>query len=132
MYRYVRKIRVQDTDATGVLYFANLLQIGLEAFEEFMHQKGHKMGEVIKEKKFLYPIVHAEGDFFAPIYLSDEIEVTLSFPKMGTTSFTHASVMTRNGEKVGQVSIVHVVYSQEKKQSIPLPETIKNLILSCD
>ena len=32
MYSYKRIIRVQDTDATGVLYFANQLQIGLEAF----------------------------------------------------------------------------------------------------
>ena len=131
MYRYIRKIRVQDTDATGVLYFANLLQIGLEAFEEFMDQNGHKIGDVIQEKKFLYPIVHAEGDFFAPIYVSDEIEVTLSFPKKGTTSFTHSSVMTRNGEKVGAVSIVHVAYSNEEGKSIPLPEKLEKLIASC-
>ena len=54
MFVYQRKIRVQDTDATGVLYFANQLQIGLEAFEEFMHTQGFKIGEMIQKNKFLH------------------------------------------------------------------------------
>ena len=83
MFTYLRKIRVQDTDATGVLYFANQLQIGLEAFEEYMHTQGLKVGKMIMEKNFLIPIVHAEADFFAPIYLSDELQLNLTFPKIG-------------------------------------------------
>lgn len=127
MFVYQRKIRVQDTDATGVLYFANQLQIGLEAFEEFLHNQGLKVGEMIQKKKFLLPIVHAEADFFAPIYLSDELELNLTFPKIGTTSFTHASDVMKKGEKVGTVSMVHVVYCPVQKQSIPLPEELKKL-----
>lgn len=128
MFVYQRKIRVQDTDATGVLYFANQLQIGLEAFEEFMHTQGVKVGELIKLKKFLLPIVHAEADFFAPVYLSDELELQLTFPKIGTTSLTHHSEVRKEGTKVGTVSIVHVVYCPTQKKSIPIPDLLKKLL----
>jgi 1,4-dihydroxy-2-naphthoyl-CoA hydrolase len=130
MFVYQRKIRVQDTDATGVLYFANQLQIGLEAFEEFMHTQGFKIGEMIQKNKFLLPIVHAEADFFAPIYLSDELELDLTFPKVGTTSFTHMSEVKKKGKKVGVVSIVHVVSCPVKNKGIPIPQELKEIFVT--
>lgn len=131
MYSYKRMIRVQDTDATGVLYFANQLQIGLEAFEDFLWTQGFSIGEMIKKKHYLLPIVHAEADFFAPIHVSDILELTLTFPKIGTTSFTHASEIFKKGKKVGTVKIVHVVYCPEKEEGIPIPEELKSKILTC-
>lgn len=131
MYTYKRIIRVQDTDATGVLYFANQLQIGLEVFEDFLHTQGFSIGEMIKKNHYLLPIVHAEADFFSPIHISDTLDVTLSFPKIGTTSFTHASKVLRNGEKVGTVKIVHVVYCPKKQEGIPIPDDLKNKIVTC-
>ena len=131
MYSYKRIIRVQDTDATGVLYFANQLQIGLEAFEDFLCTQGFSIGEMIKKRHYLLPIVHAEADFFAPIHVSDALELTLTFPRVGTTSFTHASEVFRQGEKVGTVEIVHVVYCPEKEKGIPIPRELENKILTC-
>ncbi len=131
MYSYKRIIRVQDTDATGVLYFANQLQIGLEAFEDFLCTQGFSIGEMIKKRHYLLPIVHAEADFFAPIHVSDALELTLTFPRVGTTSFTHASEVFRQGEKVGTVEIVHVVYCPEKEKGIPIPGELENKILTC-
>jgi len=129
-FKYKRVIRVQDTDATGVLYFANQLQIGLEAFEEFLLQEGFSLGAMVNQGKFLLPIVHAEADFMAPLIIGDVIEATLAF-KMGTTSFTHASDILKDGERVGTVSIVHVVYSPKTKSSIPIPPELKEKIGAC-
>ncbi|MCB1107964.1 MAG: acyl-CoA thioesterase [Chlamydiia bacterium] len=128
MFIYERTIRVQDTDATGAIYFANQLQIALEAFEEFLLHQGFSVGDMISKNQFLLPIVHTEGDFFAPLAAGDRVEVTLSFSRVGTTSFTHTSDLLKKNEKVGTVSIVHVVYCPEKKQSIPIPEEIKKII----
>lgn len=131
MYSYKRMIRVQDTDATGALYFANQFQIGLEAFEDFLCAQGFSIGEMIKKKHYLLPIVHAEADFFAPIHVSDTLELKLTFPKIGTTSFTHASEVFRKRERVGAVEVVHVVYCPEREEGIPIPEELKNKILTC-
>jgi len=128
MFIYRRTIRVQDTDATGVLYFANQLQIGLGAFEEFLLTKGFSIGEMVKKNKFLLPIVHTEGDFFAPLMIGDQVEVTLTFPKIGTTSFTHASEIYKKGEKVGTASIVHVVFCPTQKGAIPIPDELIKII----
>ena len=126
-FKYRRVIRVQDTDATGFLYFANQLQIGLEAFEEFLLQKGFSLGEMVSRGKFFLPIVHAKADFMAPLIIGDTIEATLTF-QIGTTSFTHTSDILKSGEKVGNVSIVHVVYCPKTQSSIPIPPEFKALL----
>lgn len=128
MFIYHRTIRVQDTDATGVLYFANQLQIALEAFEEFLLTQGFSFGEMVRKNQFLLPIVHTEGDFFAPLTLGDQVEVHLSFSRIGTTSITHSSELFKQGHKVGTASIVHVVYCPNKGEAIPIPRELKTLI----
>lgn len=130
MFVYERVIRIQDTDATGVLYFANQLQIGLEAFEEFLLQKRFSLEEMIRQGKFLLPVVHAEADFSAPLFIGDSIEVTLTFD-LGNTSFTHASDIIKKGKKVGSTSIVHVAVCSQTQAAIPIPDLLKEKIISC-
>jgi len=130
MFIYHRTVRVQDTDATGVLYFANQFQIALEAFEEFLLTQGFSFGEMVRKNQFLLPIVHTEGDFFAPLTIGDQVEVHLSFSKIGTTSITHSSELFKQGRSVGTTSIVHVVYCPSKGEAIPIPQELKTLITS--
>lgn len=128
MFIYRRIIRMRDTDATGALYFANLLQIALEAFEEFLYNSAFSLQEMIEDKSLLFPIVHAEADFLSPIFIGDPMEVHLTLKETGTTSFTLASDFFKKGKRVGTALIVHVVYSQERKTAVPPSSEFKKLL----
>jgi len=133
MFTYQRTIRMQDTDATGVLYFANQLQIALEAFEAYLAEQGFSIGEMVAQGNFLLPIVHTEADFFAPVYLSDQLTIELEIEHIGTTSFTVDTKFFKGDACVGTASIVHVALSQEDSTSIPIPPIlINNLNLNCN
>ena len=108
-----------DTDATGALYFANQLQIAEEAFEAFLEKRQISVGKMIRQGDFSLPIVHAEADFFAPIFLGDQLEVELVIRNVGTTSLTVATTFFKDKERVGSVVIVHVAVKDNKKISIP-------------
>ena len=123
MFLYKRAVRVQDTDATGNIFFANLLKMGLEAFEEFLHNQKFSLQEMIESKKILIPIVHSEADFFSPITLGSRIDIQLEVSRIGKKSFTHSSEFILNGKKVGKSAIVHVAFSTALKQSMLLEST---------
>jgi len=125
---YERVIRVQDTDATGVLYFANQLKISLEAFEEFMRKFGFSLTQMIQEKNFLLPIVHTEANFFLPLTVGEKVDVALKFTHMGTTSFTYQTELIKEGKVTGTASIVHVVYCPLKQEPQPIPEILKKIL----
>ena len=127
---YQRIIRMQDADATGVLYFANQFQISLEAFEEFIRQSEFSLAKMIQEKKILLPIVHSEADFFLPLSIGDAVDVILKFTRIGATSFTYATELKKGKEVVGTASIVHVAYCPQKQESQPIPEILKKIFQS--
>ncbi len=75
---YLRIIRFHETDAAGVVYFANLLSLCHEAYEASL------AAVPINPKEFFsaagevaVPIVHAEADFYQPLFCGDAIAITL-------------------------------------------------------
>ena len=122
MFSYKRTIHLRETDSTGVLFFSELLNLGLEALEAYFLTRGFTLKQLIEEGKFLMPIVHAEADFSAPIYVGDQVEIELKVEKLGNSSFTMGTRIHRKGLELGVTKIVHVVISRETNRSIPLPE----------
>lgn len=128
MFKYIRTIRLSETDATGVIYFSELSKLGLEAFEAFLATEGFTLQEMIEKTEFLMPIVHSEADFFGPLKVGDQVEIELSLTHLGNSSFTLATSIVQEGKEKGRTSIVHVTVSKVTRKSIPIPELVKNLI----
>jgi 1,4-dihydroxy-2-naphthoyl-CoA hydrolase len=121
---FTRKIRLRlfETDATGVLYFAQQLRMAQEAFEWFLESASSSLGKWLKEDKYLLPIVHAEADFLRPLRVGDEIEICLALEHLGNSSFTLSSSFFLEEEVLaGKTRIVHVVIDRGTWQSTPIP-----------
>ena len=123
-----RMVRMQETDATGVIYFTNQLKMALEAFEEFLAYKEFSLKSMIQDKKFLFPIVHAEADYFKPITIGEKVTIILKVPNIGNHSFTHCAEFKKEGKEIGMTHIVHAIYSNEKGKTIPIPQAFKNIL----
>ncbi len=129
MFSCDRAIRMEETDATGSIYFANLSKIGLEVFEEWAHSRGFSLKKRLEFQDFLLPIVHSEATFLAPIVFGDELKVQFSITRIGTSSFTHCSKFLLDGKEVGRTSITHVITSPETKKSMPIPKDLLILLM---
>jgi 1,4-dihydroxy-2-naphthoyl-CoA hydrolase len=87
---YVRTVRLADTDAAGVIYFASALSICHEAYEDSLAQAGVNFQQLLQGSQAL-PIVHAEIDFFAPVFCGNILEIelfsTLEAPEQFSLSY---------------------------------------------
>jgi 1,4-dihydroxy-2-naphthoyl-CoA hydrolase len=126
MYQYERVVRVADTDATGVIYFANVQKIALEALEECLRQRGHYLDQIFQESSFLLPIVHAEADYFAPIRVGYVLTVQMKVASIGTTSFSLSyHLCTAHVEQiVATVRMTHVIIDKVQGGAIPIPQDL--------
>lgn len=131
MFIYRTHVRLKDTDATGVLYFAEQFRMALEAFEEFLKERGFSLRELLGSP-YLMPVVHAEGDYLAPVMVGDKLEISLKVVKLGISSITLQSTFHDPERKidVGRVEIVHVVVDREKRTSVPIPDFLRTLLES--
>ena len=71
-FTYKRTIRFQDTDAAGVVYFANVLNICHEAYEDSLVESGIKLKSFFQSTSTAITIVHASVDFFKPMFCGDK------------------------------------------------------------
>lgn len=128
MFIYNTMIHLKDTDATGVLYFAQQFSMALKTWESFLAHSGLSLGEILETTDFLMPIVHAEADYRAPLRVGDRIEIDIATEKIGTTSFTTKYRLMKDGLIVGTVKLVHVTVSKTSKEPIALPKSLLDLL----
>ena len=74
---YDRTIHFHDTDAAGVVYFANGLSICHEAYEASLAASGIELKSFLRGGAIAEPITHASIDFFKPMFCGDRIAVSL-------------------------------------------------------
>jgi len=75
---YDRTIHFQDTDAAGVVYFANGLSLCHEAYEASLTNSGINLQTFFKATEIAVPITHASIDFFKPMFCGDLIKIYLT------------------------------------------------------
>ena len=78
-FTYHRTIRLADTDGAGVVYFAHALSICHEAYEASLEVSGINLKDFFTHPSVAIPIVHANVDFFRPMFCGDQLKVSL-FP----------------------------------------------------
>lgn len=74
---YQRIVHFQDTDAAGVVYFANVLTFCHEAYEASLIEAGFDLKAFFRHADWALPIVHAQVDFFRPLYCGDRLQIQL-------------------------------------------------------
>ncbi|MCI5052198.1 MAG: acyl-CoA thioesterase [Simkaniaceae bacterium] len=130
MFKYLKTVKLEDTDATGVIYFAKQMTFSLEAFETWLSERKYPLSKIIESGEYLYPIVHASADYKAPVKVGDELVIHLHVAKIGNSSFTITSEHHKNSVLVGYTEIVHVCQFKESGRSCEINPQMRKLLES--
>jgi 1,4-dihydroxy-2-naphthoyl-CoA hydrolase len=84
---YDRIIHFQDTDAAGVVYFANGLSLCHEAYEASLAASGIDLKAFFRGAAIAVPITQASIDFFKPMFCGDRIAICLTPSLLTPESF---------------------------------------------
>lgn len=117
-----RTVRMSETDATGIIYFTNLLKYSCEIFEEFLQNEMKKFKESIISSDIAFPIVDVQGSFVSQVTVGDEITVTIKEIQKNNTSLLVRTEILKEGALVAKATIVHVAISKKTKKKVPIDE----------
>ena len=125
-FTYTRTIYFQDTDAAGVVYFANVLAICHEAYEESLAASSINLKLFFSNPDVAIPIVHASIDFIKPLFCGDKILIYLSPKYLTEHSFEIGyKVILDQTEKLLATAITkHVCIDKLSRSRKELPEQI--------
>jgi 1,4-dihydroxy-2-naphthoyl-CoA hydrolase len=132
-FLYQRTVRFQDTDAAGVVYFANTLAMCHEAYEasliaarievrQFFRAGGGSEGKAIA-----FPIVHAEADYLRPAFCGDRHEIQLIPTLQSDHAFEIQYVIyevDHPEQPISKALTRHVCIDPISRQRQPLPQEL--------
>jgi len=124
-FTYNRTIRFQDTDAAGVVYFANVLAICHEAYEESLGGLGINLKDFFTNPSVAFPIVHASVDFFRPMFCGDQLLISLMPQQLSNDRFEVAYEVMVAEFMVAKTITRHVCIDTSSRTKRELPEQIR-------
>lgn len=73
----------EDTDAGGVVYYANYLKFMERCRTEWLRKLGVEQSRLHAERRLQFAVVHVGVSFLKPALLDDEITVTAELERLG-------------------------------------------------
>jgi len=123
-FSYLRTIHFPDTDAAGVVFFANYLAICHEAYEEALGAAGLELRTFFADTGTVIPITQSEAEYLRPLACGDKIRVTVRPDWLTEDAYAVRYEVTRLGpvEKLAaRVRTEHVCIATPSRERRPLP-----------
>jgi 1,4-dihydroxy-2-naphthoyl-CoA hydrolase len=96
-FSYARTAHFSDTDAAGVVFFANYLSICHEAYEEALSASGIDLRTFFTDNSVVVPISKSEAEYLRPISCGDKLGVSVQPRSLSENSFEIRYEITRLG-----------------------------------
>jgi 1,4-dihydroxy-2-naphthoyl-CoA hydrolase len=123
---FYRQIYLNETDAAGVIYFANLLIICHQIYEESLRNFGINLNDLVKQTAIALPIVHSSSDFFKPLFWGDRLVIKMASKLINETEFelNYYIFKAESELKLAQAKTIHVAINIKTQKRTNLPEKI--------
>jgi 1,4-dihydroxy-2-naphthoyl-CoA hydrolase len=96
-FSYPRTAHFSDTDAAGVVFFANYLSICHEAYEESLAASGIDLRTFFSDNGVVVPIAKSEAEYLRPISCGDKLSVSVQAKSLSENSYEVRYEITRLG-----------------------------------
>lgn len=127
-YTSIQKIRFDDVDGAGIVYYPRFLHLCHAAFEDFFDDVApFGYPQLIRDRRLGFPTVHIEADFKAPLAYGDIAVVTLGVVRVGTSSMTMTYDVRRKRDSTlcFTATITSVLIDLDTQKSQPLTAELR-------
>jgi acyl-CoA thioester hydrolase len=127
LFTWTVRVYYEDTDAGGIVFYANYLKFFERARTEWLRAAGVDQQKLIASDGAAFVVKNASIDYHAPARLDDELTLTLTIEKLGRASVQFAQkaylgdlLLVEATVKVGCVDIATV-----RPRSLPMEVAAK-------
>ena len=123
MSKHRFRVYYEDTDAGGVVFYANYLKFIERGRTEYLRDLGFDQGSLAKEKNIVFVVKFLSADYLSPAYLDDMIEVQtiIKSNKNASLVFTQKILSLEKNTVLfnAEVKVVSVLKNNLKPCAVP-------------
>ena len=124
---YNTKIYYEDTDAGGIVYYANYLKFLERARSEAIYSMGLTNKKLLKDHGTIIIVKSCKIDYKKPAKFEDSLEIISKIKTIGKSSFTMDQIIKRKEEIISESEIVLVTVNTEGKP-IRIPDVLNKFL----
>ena len=114
------RVYYEDTDAAGVVYYANYLRFAERARTEMLHDVGLDQLRIMADDDVVFAVRACNADYLRPARLGEMVAVQTAVEKVGGASITLRQSVVRDGEELVIMKITLVcMHSDGRATRIP-------------
>ena len=104
-HRYRLRVHWEDTDAAGIVYYANYLRFIERARSDMARDAGLDQPALLARAGLIFAVRRCEIDYLAPARLDDMLEVETSVETLGAATADLRQSVRRAGEEIVRAAV---------------------------
>lgn len=124
------RVYYEDTDAGGVVFYANYLKFFERARTEWLRFLGVNQSNLVESEKVIFVVVGTQVEYKSPAHLDDSLMIRSRLTKVGNASVNFEQVCERDGLVLVKSNIQVCSVNTETFKAMPIPASIRTLLLS--
>lgn len=124
------RIYYEDTDAAGVVYYANYLKFFERCRTEWMRAIGHGQSDLARNQGVIFVVRAVSCEYLRPARLDDQLTVGLEVEKLGRAQVVFRQHVRRGEEELVTGTVQIVCVNVEKMKSAPIPDFLRKKLES--
>lgn len=105
IFAYPVRVYYEDTDAGGIVYYANYLKFAERARSEFLRYFEINQQKILEQQKVGFVVRSCHIDYLSSAYLDDALIVTCEITELGAASATMKQQILRGEDVLADINI---------------------------
>ena len=122
------RIYYEDTDAGGIVYYANYLKYAERARTEFLRHLGINQQEMLKNQECGFVVRNCNVNYKSPARLDDALNITCKVTELKGASLKMEQKLYREDTVICEIEITLVFLSLATMRPSKIPAEISSLL----
>ena len=118
------RVYYEDTDAGGVVYYANYLKFAERARTEMLRERGISQQALMQDDGIAFVVRRVNVEFLKPAMLDDRLTITSVVHDITKATITMRQVIARDAETLVELEVKLAVIDQVKGKVSRMPEHV--------
>ena len=126
-HRQAIRVYFEDTDAAGIVYYANYLKFAERARTDMLRDLGVSHAEMMKRDGLVLVVRRCEVDYLKPARLDDLLTVETAATKLGGASVELRQRVLRGEEALAELKVLVVCIGEDGRPT-RIPDYVRGAI----
>jgi acyl-CoA thioester hydrolase len=114
----------EDTDAGGVVYYANYLKFMERARSEWLRAQGFEQDELRDAAGVVFVVRRVEIDYLSPARFNEQLDVSVSLHEMGRVSLSVRQELTRGACCLARADVTLACVDATRLKPVKMPASL--------